>query len=268
MATEEEADGLRAEVDREAILGYLDQTFPLFRPVEFTADLAATIRSYEARKAFEDCLYLGRKSNKAWSLCMLRPSFWGGEPMSRVNRLMSGYYRTRKLVSFALSSSEFTRAGGWFLWLMKDAVLWCQRPDVSLDENGQFHSTTGPAVRSVLADLYCLRGVRVQEHVFRNPTVERVAKVKNLEERAAFIDCMIGWPRFLSETKSEPIDENDNAVEGTLEALYEAPDGKRLVVTCTTGRVFALGVPVWMMSCGEAQTWLRGGVRMNVIART
>ena len=60
-----------------------------------------------------------------------------------------------------------------------------------------------------------------------------------------------------------------NAVEGTLEALYKTPKGEqRLVVTCPTGRLFALGVPPEVETCEAAQVWLGGDKKMNVIART
>lgn len=257
--TEEDILEFKAELDRDRVAEVLGNMFPGRKQVELTGPLIDVWR--KGREAFEALVQVHAKRRG------LSP-FDSNSTVARVERALSRRTETARMVRYSGTQLALLSAGGWYVWLMDGAVLWCQRPHVSFDASGLLHSTIGPAVDSEFAQLYFLRGINVPGWVVRKPVTERIDKITNLDVRAVAIDCMIGWPRYIREKGLEPVDENDNAVEGTLEALYQGPDGGRLVVTCATGRVFALGVPHWLSTCGEAQTWLRGGTKMNVIART
>ena len=82
-----------------------------------------------------------------------------------------------------------------------------------------------------------------------------------------------GWDRYLKEIDAVCVDSRENYIDNTLEALYTTPNlGMRLLVTCPTGRLFALPVANGITMCEEAQNFI-GDVdsesdKPNVIART
>ena len=106
-------------------------------------------------------------------------------------------------------------------------------------------------------------------------TVSQIDGETNGDIQSIMID-RYGWPKYLKVINAKCIDTRDNDVEGTKEALYSTPKhGKRLVVTCTTGRMFVLGVPDNITKCDKAQSWMGPQElvntkvkKFNVIART
>lgn len=82
-----------------------------------------------------------------------------------------------------------------------------------------------------------------------------------------------GWGRYMSDINAEAIDSRENYIDNTLEALYSTDKmGLRLLVTCPTGRMFALPIESGIKTCLEAQNFI-GDVSSedsmpNVIART
>lgn len=111
----------------------------------------------------------------------------------------------------------------------------------------------------------------MDEQIVLRPQTQTVAQINaeaNQDIRAIRIARM-GWPRYIRDSGLAAIDERRNDVEGTREALFRCQDGSaRLVVTCPTKRVFALGVPDSITTCENAQRWLRDDNTFNVIART
>lgn len=149
----------------------------------------------------------------------------------------------------------------------------CDRPAVlNRNEAGRLHCEDGPAIawRDGWA-LWHLNGVQVDEQIVLRPqtqTVEQIDLEQNQDNRSIRIE-RFGWPRYLKDSGSVCQHERKNEVEGTREALYRTPKGEqRLVVTCPTGRLFALGLPPEVKTCEEAQHWLGGGKNFNVIAST
>lgn len=163
----------------------------------------------------------------------------------------------------------------WFPY--KTTCFVCERP-TACKLNGRYvlHCEDGPAMQ--FRDgwtLWQIDGVAVNEQIVRYPhtqTIEEIDREPNADVKALRLQ-RFGWPRYLKESGAKCIDTRENDLEGTVEALYEAKDAtRRLVVTCPTGRVFAIGVPNddtngRVSSCEEAQRWL-SPVKGNVIART
>lgn len=79
-----------------------------------------------------------------------------------------------------------------------------------------------------------------------------------------------GWPRYLAEVDAECLDLCDNPIEGTKEALIDAPKVgmRRLVATCATGKVVALGVPATVKTCREARQYLNPFANGRIVGRT
>jgi hypothetical protein len=162
-------------------------------------------------------------------------------------------------------------AGHW--WPNKDFVMMSERPrEIHRNRDGRLHHTNGLAI--AYADgwgLWMINGTPVDEQIVMSPdtqTVKQIDAEKNQDVRSIRID-RFGWPRYIKESGAVARDERPNAIEGTLEALFRCRDGsQRLVVTCPTGRVFALGVPADVGTCEQAQRWLAGGKNLNIIAAT
>jgi hypothetical protein len=139
-------------------------------------------------------------------------------------------------------------------------------------KDGRLHNDKGKSVRFRSGwGLWTIEGTPVNEQIVMRPetqTVEQIDKEANQDVRSIRIE-RFGWPRYIRESGAACIDGRDNAIEGTIEALYRCQDGScRLVVTCPTGRVFALGVPGNVETCRQAQHWLAGGRNFRVLART
>jgi hypothetical protein len=161
---------------------------------------------------------------------------------------------------------------GW--WAPYDACVIFQHrhSEIHLDDQFRLHNENGPAV--AYRDGYkvwAIDGVRLNEKTVMAPetlTVEEINATSNNEARAIMIN-RFGWARYLTESQAECLDYRHNDVENTKEALYHTEEyGNRLVVTCPTGRMFVLGVPDSIETCEDAQVWLGGGEKFNVLART
>ena len=162
-----------------------------------------------------------------------------------------------------------------FRWLHPKFCLISEKP-VTLKTvwNGATHlahNDTGPSHEwSDGWKLWHLNGVAVDEQIVMRPATQTVQQIEgddNEERRSIRID-RFGWPRYLKETNATLLDHRHNQVENTKEALVTTRGHGRLIVTCPTGRVFALGVPSEVKTCEQAQQWLGGGKKRNVIART
>src|SRR5690606_4718216 len=82
-----------------------------------------------------------------------------------------------------------------------------------------------------------------------------------------------GWRRYLKAIEAKPIDQRQNDIDGTNEALFRTPDGMVvLLAACrSTGRIYALEQPPEVKTCEQAQNWMRSGSwldRTNIKRRT
>lgn len=181
-----------------------------------------------------------------------------------------------------------------------NGLLLCQPPTTWKQLGGRnlLHCEDGPAAAwDDGTKLWSINGIEVDEIIVMRPQDDKpdlILQDTNVERRALRIERH-GWAEFLAAIGAKCVDFRRNEVEGTTESLFSfamptnrftpAPDmytmimshldgfrrmiesQKRLLVTCPTGRLFALGVPNEVMTCEQAQRWL-WPVPCNVIART
>lgn len=142
-----------------------------------------------------------------------------------------------------------------------------------IDEEGRLHNENGPAIAYEGGfQLWFIHGKEVTEQIVMKPetlTINQIDNEQDTEVRAIMLD-RYGWINYIKNANCQLLDERTNYVEGTEEALYHTviDNSNRLVVSCPTGRIFALSVPGEIRTCKEAKIWLDGGFKFNVIART
>lgn len=170
---------------------------------------------------------------------------------------------------------EISKYVGW--WAPYDTCVIFQHRhlEIHVDEQMRLHNESGPAV--VYRDgvkIWAINGIGLTEQIIMAPetlTVKQIDGEPNNDIKSIMIN-RFGWARYIKESKSSLLDYRDNDVENTKEALYTTENfGKRLVVTCPTGRIFVLGVPNSIQTCKQAQNWLGNtekDSKINVIART
>ena len=166
---------------------------------------------------------------------------------------------------------EIAKVCGWW-YPYENVVVIQQRPSLINFEDGIVQSTTGPTIQFQDGySVYIIDGIAVDEQIVMRPetlTIYQIKSEQDQDKRSIMID-RFGWPRFLEESNAKCIDKRDNYIENTKEALFKSDNDNRLVVTCPTGRVFALGVPSSIKTCEDAQSWLGNEEeKVNVIART
>ena len=167
---------------------------------------------------------------------------------------------------------ELAKNCGWWAPYKNVCILQHRHSEVHFDDDKRLHNDSGMAVKYRDGfGVWSIHGVRVDEQIVMRPetqSVEQIDSEQNQDIRSIRID-RFGWPRYLKESGSTCVDFRDNEIEGTKEALYATKHGdKRLVATCATGRVFAMGVPSQVRTCEAAQEWLAGGKKFRLVART
>jgi hypothetical protein len=172
---------------------------------------------------------------------------------------------------------ELGRATGWW-WPFDTVCVMAERPVAIHTEptpEAQFgqrrlHYENDPVIE--FADgkaVYALHGTVVPEWVMREPTVERIARERNVEVRRCAIE-RLGWDVYISEAGMTLIDQVDDPgnPDGTL-ALYATPSivrraGRILLVLNGsrerdgTRRRYGLPVPDGMSSALDAAGWTYG----------
>lgn len=162
-------------------------------------------------------------------------------------------------------------AGAGWWWPHSDFILISERPvAVEVDADGNFHNETGPAVRYADGfELFFLEGRAVSRQIVMAPETQTIAQIEletNEEVRRLRIE-RLGWDRYLAASGSKLLDERENVVDGTLEALLETPQHWRILLgtCCTTGRMYAMRVSSDVQTCEQAQAF-RAGRRGNPVA--
>lgn len=173
----------------------------------------------------------------------------------------------------AYKSWESAAKLGGFRVMHSKFCMVCDFPDVlKVDSESRPHCEDGPSHRwSDGWSIWHINGVVVDEQIIMHPetqTIKQIDSEQNQDVRSIRIE-RYGWDNYLRDSKAKCIDHRDNEIEGTKEALYQTKHGdKRLVATCATGRVFAIGVPAEIKDCEAAQEWLAGGKKFRLVART
>ena len=174
----------------------------------------------------------------------------------------------------AYSYWEQAAIHGGFRWMHPEFCMVCDFPEVlNIDEQNRPHCDDGPSHRWRDGwSLYYLHGVAVDEQLVCRPDTQTFGQIdgeQNQEIRSLRIERWPGgWTRYIAESGAKELDCQRNEIENTVEALYRTPRGdQRLVVTCPTGRIFALGVPSDVETCEQARRWLQPRP-VRIVART
>jgi len=142
----------------------------------------------------------------------------------------------------------------------------------SYTRNGRMvaHNDKGPS--HLWADgfaIWTINGIAVTEQIVMSPetlTIKQIDTERNEEIKRIMID-RFGWARYLTETNAKCLDARINDVDGTSEALLVLKDKSvRLLCACkSTARVYAIRVDNKTKTCQEAQSWMSGDKKINVI---
>jgi len=161
-----------------------------------------------------------------------------------------------------------------YRWVHQEFCIVCDFPDVlQVNEEYQPHNESGPS--HAWSDgwaLWHINGHKMSEKIVMRPheiTVDEIHAEQNNDIRSIMLDRK-GWPNYIREAKLEPVDTYVNEVENdSREALFKTPFGQKvLLVTCPTGRMFALPVVDSRNTCKEAREWIHGDKPLNIIGRT
>jgi hypothetical protein len=152
---------------------------------------------------------------------------------------------------------------------------------VSINEDNQLHNTEGPCLTfhdstgefAEECKIWYINGVQVTEQIVMDPKSQTMADIlgeENEEVKRIRIE-QYGWSEFLKEVDAKLLDQNEDAVAGTEEFLFEIDqDGtnlRALLCICpSTGKEFVLEVPPDTKDCQSAQVWLSGGLSSRVIS--
>ncbi|WP_229705047.1 DUF6745 domain-containing protein [Williamsia phyllosphaerae] len=194
------------------------------------------------------------------------------------------YYRRSRLAMFRPEDLDLlavlatlTRATGWW-WAFDDVCVMAERPTALHTEtapNGQFnqqrlHRDDEPAIEFTDGQqVFAHHGTIIPAWVVREPTVERIARERNVEVRRCAIE-RIGWDTYVDTAGLDEIDQADDPGNtGNRLRLYTTPDGwgRRerilLVVNGSTERDgqrrrYGLRVPPWIGSALDAAGWTYG----------
>lgn len=156
--------------------------------------------------------------------------------------------------------------------------LLCDRPLVRktriVGTTHQLHCDDGPSIEWRCGTrTWHLSGVPATEKAVMRPhemTPSDIHSVQDEELRSAMLE-RYPWPRYLGDVGAKCIDEGSNEIEGTYEALFDAPavGQRRMVATCATGHIVSLGVPQNVNTLTEARRYLSPfGDKTRIVART
>ena len=159
---------------------------------------------------------------------------------------------------------------GWRWHVDRNVELVSDPPVSTRQEDGLFHSDTGPALRYRDGwEVYALRGIPVAPHVIKTPeriTIEEIRGERNAELRRLLRE-RFGETRYLAENGSVLIDVDTVPVDSLVpggrsisRALLENARGRRFLVGSdgSTRRVYHMEVPPTCRTCQQAYEALSG----------
>jgi hypothetical protein len=159
-------------------------------------------------------------------------------------------------------------SGLWAFQIGNFAVTCIARPEIRT-EDGRLHSANKPAVSFGAIQIFCWRGVRVQQAWIERPTEinpHDALMEKNVELRRTAIE-IVGWKRIIEQLDAKVIDHNPDPMIGDLLEANLPFDrwGSRgttrcrfLRARCGTGRTIVLCVPNDFNRADEANAWTQG----------
>ena len=155
---------------------------------------------------------------------------------------------------------ELSKRAGWIATYRDVCILQRRHTEIYMEDE-ELHREDGPAV--VYADgfkVWAIAGVRVDEQIVMAPESQTLQDIKGEgnEERKRIRIERYGWDRYLTEIGAQVLDQADNDVEQTKEALMSGDGMHVLIGACpSTARVYGLEVPTDVQTCAAAQLWLR-----------
>jgi len=222
--------------------------------------------AYESVRPFQEYKDFQHKFNSSAKATMKNNCCFGQHDAG----WLSFYDYMREVLGLLIKETEeltclFQLAKHTHWWLPTEDICWMsERPlFVHFDDEHRLHCETGSAIK-YLDDfqIWSIHGVQVDQQIVESPetqTVEQINSEQNAEIKRIRIE-RFGWERYLKDTNAEVIDTANNDVEGTKEALMHVNDIRVLVCHCpSTGRVYAMEVPVETKSCKAAQDYLWSG---------
>nr|WP_249353802.1 hypothetical protein [Rhodococcus sp. USK13] len=170
-----------------------------------------------------------------------------------------------------------TGATGWW-WAFDNVCVMAERPTALRTEpipdrvhnERRLHDFCAPALE--FADgraVFVQHGTIVPDWVVREPTVERIARERNVEIRRCAIE-RIGWDTYIDTAGLALVDQADDPGNaGCILQLYVTPDGwgrRDRILLAVNGsserdgrrRRYGLHVPTWISSALDAAAWTYG----------
>ena len=165
---------------------------------------------------------------------------------------------------------ELARNCGWW-WPFENVCILSEHPSwLSLDDEGRMHGEKRAATQYPDGwGVYSWRGTRIPANWIEQPetlTPEMAITWDNAEQRRCAAE-IIGWDKILTHLNAVCINEDPDPQIGKLMQvdLPDSPGERFLKVECGTGRTFALPVPPDTETALAAQSWMHGGVDVDII---
>lgn len=166
---------------------------------------------------------------------------------------------------------ELAKHCGWWTAYENCFIMQHRHIRCCIDDQGRPHATDGMALEYRDGfGIWAIEGHKVDEQIVMKPETQTPAdidKENNADVRAIRLN-RYPWKRYIGDTGAKIIDKRDNHVDGTKEALYRTKYGLRFFYTCPTGRLMSSSLPDTIETCEQAQFWLGGNRKRNVIAST
>ncbi len=187
---------------------------------------------------------------------------------------MFDYYRNildlKQETDPALGLIKVAENASW--WIPYQEICYiAERPtQLHLNSNNQLHHDNKPAITwKDDYKIYAINGVIVPEQVVLTPHTQTITQIRtepNAEVKRIRIE-RFGWQQYLTQIKATVLDQQENHIETTTEALMQTPEGETILVcSCpSTAKVFSLETESKITSCDEAQDWLSGGLSKRII---
>ena len=160
---------------------------------------------------------------------------------------------------------------GWWTPYERFVVAIERTKRCCLNERKVLSSEDGPALAwRDGTNVWAIDGIMCDEQLVMDPksqTIKQIEAETNNDLKSIRI-ARYGWENYIEKIDAKLLDTRHNDVDNMKEALFQIDSTQnRLVVSCPTGRPFAIGIPPEVHTCIGAQAWLNPR-NFNVVART
>lgn len=165
------------------------------------------------------------------------------------------------------------QSGLWCLFWSRHCLYWLPNPKISLI-NGLYQSEEGPTIENQVENIYAIEEYLVPAHAVLRPdliTNEEIKSERNEEVRRILIN-QFGWSKYLKSNGAVLVERRRNDRDAQFEELYlenNTTNHATFVVSDpSTGRKYALPVPIESRTCQQAQDWMSHGLDKRAIHRS